>query len=80
MMASEPLVRKWCVDARNRGDISTFLPSARAGGASNPRGRPGRQLRFCYSFGDSFASPGGDVVPDDSRQKASISRTVPVMA
>ena len=54
--------------------IPPFRPGP-AAAASHGAGT-GRQLRRCYSFGESFTSPGGDAMPDDSRQQASISRTV----
>ena len=58
--------------SRRHFHISPFSPGP-AAAASHGAGT-GWQLRPCYSFGDSFTSPG------DSRQQASISRTVPVMA
>ena len=65
-------VWSWCAHHHHRGVISPFSPGP-AAAASHGAGT-GRQLRPCYSFGDSFTSPG------DSRQQASIIRTVPVMA
>ena len=55
-----------------------FHPSLSPGaGGGIPHGTgPGRRLRRRYSFGETFASPDGDVMTDDSRQQASISRTV----